>query len=76
VAEYNYVDVLGRLLYQVVRTEPKGFFQRCPDVKGGWLNRKSSRQLLYRLREGLESPIVFVCEGEKDVETLREHPCV
>jgi DNA primase len=21
----------------------------------------------------LESPIVFVCEGEKDVETLREH---
>jgi putative DNA primase/helicase len=72
VAEYNYIGEAGELLYQVVRTEPKGFFQRRPDGNGGWINRKSRRQVLYRLREVLESPIVFVCEGEKDVETLRE----
>ena len=73
VAEYNYTDERGELLYQVIRTEPKGFFQRRPDANGGWIDRKSPRQVLYRLREVLESPIVFVCEGEKDVETLREH---
>ena len=73
VAKYDYTDEGGHLLYQVVRTEPKGFFQRRPDGNGGWINRKSSRQVLYRLREVLEAPIVFVCEGEKDVETLREH---
>jgi len=73
VAEYTYTDESGSLLYQVVRTDPKGFFQRRPDGRGGWINRKSPRQVLYRLREVLESPIVFVCEGEKDVETLRDH---
>ena len=73
VAEYNYVDESGELLYQVVRTEPKGFFQRRPDGRGGWINKKSRRQVLYRLREVLQAPIVFVCEGEKDVETLRDN---
>jgi putative DNA primase/helicase len=73
VAEYDYTDEGGHLLYQVVRTDPKGFFQRRPDGHGGWINKKGRRQVLYRLREVLESPIVFVCEGEKDVETLREH---
>ena len=73
VAAYNYNDEAGKLLYQVVRTEPKGFFQRRPDGNGGWINRKSPRQVLYHLQEVLEAPIVFVCEGEKDVETLREH---
>jgi putative DNA primase/helicase len=71
VTEYNYTDETGELLYQVVRTEPKGFFQRRPNGYGGWINRKSPRQILYRLCEVLEAPIVFVCEGEKDVETLR-----
>ena len=72
-AEYNYYDELGELLYQVVRTEPKGFFQRQPDGLGGWINRKGERQVLYRLREVLEASIVLVVEGEKDVETLRDH---
>jgi putative DNA primase/helicase len=73
VAMYDYRDETGQLLYQVVRTEPKGFFQRRPDGHGGWINKKSKRQVLYRLREMLENPIVFVVEGEKDVETLRQH---
>jgi putative DNA primase/helicase len=73
VAEYNYTDETGTLLYQVLRTEPKGFFQRRPDGRGGWINQKGERQVLYRLREVLEAPIVFVVEGEKDVETIRSH---
>jgi putative DNA primase/helicase len=72
-ASYDYTDEAGKLLYQVVRTEPKGFFQRRPDGYGGWINEKGERQVLYRLREVTEAPIVFVVEGEKDAETLRNH---
>jgi len=72
VATYDYVDEAGNVLYQVVRTEPKGFFQRRSDGHDGWINKKSKRQVLYHLREVVEAPIVFVVEGEKDVETLRD----
>jgi putative DNA primase/helicase len=70
-AEYGYTDEDGRLLYQVIRFAPKDFRQRRPDGYGGWVWKKGERQVLYRLREVLEAPIVFVAEGEKDVETLR-----
>jgi putative DNA primase/helicase len=73
VAEYSYTDERNRLLYQVVRTEPKGFFQRYPDGLGGWVNRKHRHQVLYRLPDVIEAPSVFVVEGEKDAETLRSH---
>lgn len=72
VAQYNYTDEHGVLLYQVVRTDPKGFFQRYPDGKGKWINRKYPGQVLYGLPEVMTSGIVFVCEGERDVGTLRE----
>ena len=68
---YEYTDENGHLLYQVVRTQPKGFFQRRPDGEGGWINKKSKRQVLYHLREILDAPLVFVVEGEKDSNTLR-----
>lgn len=72
VAEYSYTDEHGELLYQVVRYEPKDFRQRHPDNCGGWIWKKGPRQVLYRLPEVLEAAIVFVVEGEKDVETLRQ----
>ena len=72
-ALYDYTDEAGHLLYQVVRQEPKTFLQRRPDGAGGWIWRKSDRLVLYRLPEVLEAPIVFVVEGEKDVETLRRN---
>jgi DNA primase len=71
VAEYDYHDEFRHLLYQVVRTYPKDFFQRHPDGQGGWINKKNKRQVLYHLPEVVEAPILFVVEGEKDVETLR-----
>jgi putative DNA primase/helicase len=73
VATYDYADERGILLYQVVRYEPKNFRQRRPDGSGGWIWKKSGRQVLYRLREVIEAPIVFLVEGERDAETLREH---
>src|SRR5229473_1550446 len=59
VATYDYTDEAGELLYQVCRTEPKGFFQRRPNGYGGWINKKLPRQVLYRLPEVLEAPIIF-----------------
>lgn len=72
-ATYAYCDTVGDLLYQVVRTDPKGFYQRHPNGEGGWTNRKCGTQVLYHLPEVLKAAIVFVVEGEKDADTLREH---
>ena len=72
-AEYSYTDEDGKLLYQVVRFEPKDFRQRRPDGHRGWIWKKGPRQVLYHLPEILEAPIVFVVEGEKDAEAMRAH---
>jgi len=71
VATYDYANEHGNLLYQVVRYVPKGFKQRRPDGCGGWIWKKGQRQVLYHLPEVLEAAIIFVVEGERDVETLR-----
>lgn len=69
---YDYRDEHGEPLYQVVRLHsPKDFRQRYSDGRT-WIWKKHPRQVLYRLPEVLESPIVFVVEGERDVETLRD----
>jgi putative DNA primase/helicase len=73
VAEYDYTDEDGRLLYQTIRLDPKDFRQRRPDGKGGWVwNLRGVRLVLYRLPELLKrcDETVFICEGEKDVHTL------
>ena len=52
VAEYNYTDEAGKLLFQVVRYVPKGFAQRRPDGNGGWVwGLGDTRRVLYRLPE-------------------------
>lgn len=70
VATYDYTDEQGKFLYQVVRTEPKGFFQRRPNGRGGWDKSLGDvRRVLYRLGD-LRGPTCFICEGEKDVQAL------
>ncbi len=74
-AEYDYTDEDGLLLYQTVRFDPKDFKQRRPDGKNGWVwNIKGVRPVLYRLPELLKhnTETIFVCEGEKDVNALEE----
>ena len=71
---YEYKDEHGTLLFQAVRREPKDFRQRRPDGAGGWVwNLNGAKRVPYRLPELLEAGserVVFVVEGEKDVETL------
>jgi hypothetical protein len=63
---YDYTDADGKLLYQVVRYEPKDFRQRRPDSNGGWTWKLDERRVLYRWPELLKFPdgTIFVCEGE------------
>jgi hypothetical protein len=71
VAEYSYTDENGKLLYQCVRYSPKGFSQRRPDGRGGWVpNLKGVRRVLYRLPAILAASTVWIAEGEKDCEAL------
>ena len=73
---YDYRGQDGQLLFQVVRFEPKAFRQRQPDGAAGWTwNLDGVQRVLYRLPELLaakKGQPVFICEGEKDVETLRD----
>ena len=72
VCEYDYTDETGKLLFQVIRFEPKGFQQRRPDGQGGWVwNVKGVRLVPYRLPAVLKSEIIYVVEGEKDVHSLK-----
>jgi putative DNA primase/helicase len=78
VATYDYRDAQGVLRYQVTKhLEPtKTFRQRRPDGQGGWINNiKGVARLPYRLPELLAADsngIVFVVEGEKDVDNVRK----
>lgn len=75
---YDYTDENGALRFQVVRTSPKGFYQRRPHPArpGEWISGLGDVQpTLYRLPELIEAiatgkPICIV-EGEKDVDELR-----
>jgi 5S rRNA maturation endonuclease (ribonuclease M5) len=74
-AAYNYVDEDGKLLYQVVRYVPKRFSFHRPDGRGGWIASLGNvRRVPYRLPELLAADpteMVFVVEGEKDVNHMR-----
>jgi len=73
VAEYDYTDEHGEVLYQVVRMDPKDFRQRKPDGSGWNWSTKGVRRVLYRLPELKKlkpGQVVFVVEGEKDVQSL------
>jgi putative DNA primase/helicase len=56
VATYKYTGAGGTLLYEAVRYAPKGFSQRRPDGKGGWIkNMKGVTRVLYRLPQIIEA---------------------
>lgn len=76
VATYDYTDPEGKLLYQVVRFEPKNFKQRRPkaDGKPGWTwSVKDSLKVPYQLSRIASAPsdqTIYVVEGEKDADNL------
>lgn len=75
VAEYDYVDELGVVLFQVVRMEPKAFRQRRPLPGGGWEWRGPKRFVPYRLPDILrrQSEPIWIVEGEKDADNLHRY---
>lgn len=84
---YRYTDERGNLLYEVLRIpEPGGkktFRQRQPDSsdpkKWKW-NMQGARRVLYHLPEVLQArqngETIYLVEGEKDVESLRQRGLV
>jgi hypothetical protein len=81
VKTYDYTDEIGELLFQTVRYEdPKDFRQRRPNGSGGWeWNLTGVRRVLYHLPELLKADkdtTIYLCEGEKDVDRLREEDLV
>jgi DNA primase len=78
-ATYDYHDASGKVVFQVVRYEPKDFRQRKPDATApdGWTwNTKGVEKVLFRLPEILRDvqsgKFIFVCEGEKDALAMAE----
>jgi len=75
IAEYNYTDEDGKLLFQVVRFSPKSFKQRHKDNKGEWVwNIKGVRTIIYHLQDVVKTTggTIYWVEGEKDVEALHK----
>ncbi len=75
-AVYRYTDETGKLLYENVRFEPKNFRQRHYDDQGkevwnlNWVERVPYRLPdLAKVRHGGD---VWLCEGEKDADSLAE----
>ena len=76
VATYDYSDENNNLLFQVVRFDPKDFRQRRPDGHGDCIwSLDDTRRVLYRLPDLATAidfdEVVYVAEGEKDVDALR-----
>jgi 5S rRNA maturation endonuclease (ribonuclease M5) len=77
-AQYPYHDADGKLLFEVVRYDPKDFRQRRPDGKGGLIwNMDGIDRVLFRLPEVMAAikagwPI-YLTEGEKDALAMVEH---
>lgn len=75
VAQYVYTNEFDEPLIRVSRWEPKGFTQEHWE-DGGWRNGRNGVEApLYRLPEVLQglsqSSVIYLCEGEKDVHTIR-----
>ena len=69
----DYIDETGLLIYQTLRLAPKSFRYRRPGEDGGWIwNLNGVLRVPYRLPEVIEAENVFIVEGEKDAERLRE----
>lgn len=70
VASYPYQDELGRVVYEVVRYEPKTFKQRkIVNGEKSW-GMDGVRRVPYHLPEVIASDTVHVVEGEKDADNL------
>lgn len=66
---YPYENENGNAVYEKIRFVGKSFCIRRPNGKWGM---NGVKPILYKLPEVLESEVVFIVEGEKDVETMNK----
>lgn len=72
-AVYKYTTERGEPAFEIVRFEPKDFRVRYEDTSGKIVWMRPAKTYPYRLHQVLmagDKDIVFVCEGEKDADTL------
>jgi 5S rRNA maturation endonuclease (ribonuclease M5) len=70
VAHYDYTDENGNVVHRKIKYEPKSFKQ-CAFVDGKWVwSLKGVKICLYNLPEVLKQPQIWICEGEKDADTV------
>jgi len=72
---YDYHNAEGKVVFQVVRFDPKGFRQRQPNGKGNFRwTMEGIQRVLYRLPQVIEAvksnQVVYKVEGEKDADAL------
>jgi DNA primase len=71
---FPYLDSNGRLIFEAVRYRTKGFSQRRPDGKGGYIYDLNGVQpILYRMPQLLAAKPhepIFIPEGEKHADRL------
>jgi len=71
VATYRYLDSFGRELCRKLRQQPKSFSWQYTDASGKLVwGRNGIQPPLYNLPAVLRSPIIILCEGEKDCDRL------
>lgn len=75
VKTYDYMDTAGKMLFQVVRFDPKDFRQRRPDGNGEWIwNMNGVDRVLYQLPRVIKAVIagqpIYLVEGEKDADAM------
>jgi len=69
---YDYKDQAGKLVFQVCRTEPKGFFQRRPDGSPGLAGVKPVLYNLPAVNAAVKNnQPVYIVEGEKAADALQ-----
>ena len=66
---FDYTDLQGTLLHQVVKGKGKQFRQRHP-TSDGWAWKASGKRVPYRWPELVGQSELWVVEGERDVDTL------
>ena len=69
---YDYTNLEGERIYQVIRYEPKTFRQRRIDNGQVVWNLQGVTPLPFRLDYFHNKPLVFIVEGEKDVLNLEK----
>ncbi len=73
VATYDYHDAAGKVVFQAVRYESKGFSQQQPDGRGGWIHKMDGViRVPFNLPALVRANVGLVAEGEKDALNLQK----